>query len=78
MRHGCAVMNNADNHRAGWLSSRKDYQEVIGQTDQTSGYESIGGYMAAGDFADGLRCTVAATGVADRADLQKAFESMGD
>ena len=34
--------------------------------------------MAAGAFAEGRRRSVAATGKADRAGLQKAFESMSD
>lgn len=56
----------------------KEYQEVLGQTDQTPSYESIEGYVAARAFAEGIRRSVSATGKADRSGLQKAFESMGD
>jgi ABC-type branched-subunit amino acid transport system substrate-binding protein len=56
----------------------KEYREVLGETDQTPSYESIEGYVAARAFAEGMRRSVAATGKADRAGLQKAFESMND
>jgi branched-chain amino acid transport system substrate-binding protein len=53
----------------------KEYLDVLNQTDQTPSYESVEGYVAARAFAEGVRRTA---GKADRAGLQKAFESMTD
>ena len=54
----------------------KKYLDVLNQTDQTPGYESVEGYLAAKAFAEGVHRTVAAGAKPDRAGLQKAFESM--
>jgi branched-chain amino acid transport system substrate-binding protein len=56
----------------------KEYLDVLNQTDQTPSYESVEGYVAAHAFAEGVRRSAAAGGKADRAGLQKAFESMTD
>ena len=56
----------------------KEYLDVLNQTDQTPGYESVEGYLAARAFAEGVRRAVAGGGKPDRAGLQKAFESMTD
>ena len=56
----------------------REYQDVLGQTDQSPSYESIEGYVAARAFAEGIRRSAAGTGKVDRTGLQKAFESMGN
>lgn len=56
----------------------KEYMDVLNQTDQAPSYESVEGYLAARAFAEGVRRSVAGGGKADRAGLQKAFESMTD
>lgn len=56
----------------------KEYLDVLNQTDQTPSYESVEGYVAAKTFAEGVRRSLAGGGKADRAGLQKAFESMTD
>lgn len=56
----------------------KEYLDVLNVTDQTPSYESVEGYIAARTFAEGVRRSAAGAGKADRAGLQKAFESMTD
>lgn len=56
----------------------KEYLDVLNVTDQTPSYESVEGYIAARTFAEGVRRSAAGGGKADRAGLQKAFESMTD
>ena len=56
----------------------KEYLDVLNQTDQAPSYESVEGYIAARAFAEGVRRSLAGGGKADRAGLQKAFESMSD
>ena len=56
----------------------KEYLDAINLTDQTPSYESVEGYIAARTFAEGVRRSAAGGGKADRAGLQKAFESMTD
>lgn len=56
----------------------KEYLDVLNVTDQTPSYESVEGYIAARTFAEGVRRSAAGGGKADRAGLQKAFESMSD
>ena len=56
----------------------KEYLDAINLTDQTPSYESVEGYIAARTFAEGVRRSAAGSGKADRAGLQKAFESMTD
>ncbi len=56
----------------------KEYLDVLNNTDETPSYESVEGYIAARSFAEGLRRSVAGGGKPDRADLQKAFDSMTD
>ncbi len=56
----------------------KEYLDVLNVTDQTPSYESVEGYVAARTFAEGVRRSAAGGGKADRAGLQKAFESMTD
>ncbi|MDO9358682.1 MAG: ABC transporter substrate-binding protein [Polaromonas sp.] len=56
----------------------KEYLDALNQTEQNPSYESVEGYIAARAFAEGVRRSVAGTGRADRAALQKAFESMTD
>ncbi|MDI1275174.1 ABC transporter substrate-binding protein [Polaromonas sp.] len=56
----------------------KEYLDVLNLTDQTPSYESVEGYIAARTFAEGVRRSAAGGGKADRAGLQKAFESMTD
>lgn len=56
----------------------KEYLDVLNQTDQAPSYESVEGYIAARAFAEGVRRSLAGGGKADRAGLQKAFESMID
>lgn len=56
----------------------KEYLDAINSTDQTPSYESVEGYIAARTFAEGVRRSAAGGGKADRAGLQKAFESMTD
>lgn len=56
----------------------KEYLDVLNQTDQIPSYESVEGYVAARAFAEGVRRSAASGGKADRAGLQKAFESMID
>ena len=64
-------------HHAAWGHPLiKESLDVLNQTDQTPGYESIEGYLAAKAFAEGVRRTVAAGIKPDRAGLQKAYESM--
>ena len=41
-------------------------------------YESVEGYIAARTFAEGVRRSAAGSGKADRAGLQKVFESITD
>ncbi|MDO9405136.1 MAG: ABC transporter substrate-binding protein [Polaromonas sp.] len=53
----------------------KEYLDVLNETDQTPSYEGVEGYVAARAFAEGVRRT---GGKADRAGLQRAFESMTD
>jgi branched-chain amino acid transport system substrate-binding protein len=55
----------------------KEYLDVLNQTEQNPGYESVEGYIAARTFAEGVRRS-AASGRVDRAGLQRAFESMTD
>ena len=54
----------------------KKYLDVLNQTDQTPGYESVEGYLAAKAFAKCVHRTVAAGAKPDRPGLQKAIESM--
>lgn len=56
----------------------KEYLDVLNVTDQTPSYESAEGCIAARTFAEGVRRSAAGGGKADRAGLQKAFESMTD
>jgi ABC-type branched-subunit amino acid transport system substrate-binding protein len=56
----------------------KEYLDAVNLTDQTPSYESVEGYIAARTFAEGVRRSAAAGGKADRAGLQKAFESITD
>ena len=56
----------------------KEYLNVLNQTDQAPSYESVEGYVAARAFAEGVRRSTQGGGKADRAGLQKAFESMTD
>ena len=56
----------------------KEYLDVLNVTDQTPSYESVEGYIAARTVAEGVRRSAAGGGKADRAGLQKAFESMTD
>ena len=56
----------------------KEYLEAVNSTDQTPSYESVEGYIAARTFAEGVRRSAAGGGKADRAGLQKAFESITD
>ncbi|WP_341911909.1 ABC transporter substrate-binding protein [Polaromonas sp. YR568] len=56
----------------------KEYLDALNVTDQTPSYESVEGYIAARTFAEGVRRSAAGGGKADRAGLQKAFESMTD
>ena len=56
----------------------KEYLDVLNQTDETPSYQGVEGYIAAKSFAEGVRRSVAATGKAERAGLQKAFESMNN
>lgn len=56
----------------------KEYLDALNQTDQTPSYESVEGYIAARSFAEGVRRSASGSGKADRAGLQKAFESMTD
>ena len=56
----------------------KEYLEAVNLTDQTPSYESVEGYIAARTFAEGVRRSAAGGGKADRAGLQKAFESITD
>jgi ABC-type branched-subunit amino acid transport system substrate-binding protein len=56
----------------------KEYLDILNQTDQTPSYESVEGYIAARAFAEGVRRSASGGGKADRAGLQKAFESMTD
>lgn len=56
----------------------KEYLDVLNVTDQIPSYESVEGYIAARTFAEGVRRSAAGGGKADRAGLQKAFESMND
>lgn len=56
----------------------KEYLDAINLTDQTPSYESVEGYIAARTFAEGVRRSAAGGGKADRAGLQKAFESITD
>ena len=56
----------------------KEYLDAVNLTDQTPSYESVEGYIAARTFAEGVRRSAAGGGKADRAGLQKAFESMTD
>jgi ABC-type branched-subunit amino acid transport system substrate-binding protein len=56
----------------------KEYLDVLNVTDQIPSYESAEGYIAARTFAEGVRRSAAGGGKADRAGLQKAFESMTD
>lgn len=56
----------------------KEYLDVLNVTDQTPSYESVEGYIAARTFAEGVRRSAAGGGKADRAGLQKSFESMTD
>ena len=56
----------------------KEYLDILNQTEQTPSYESVEGYVAARAFAEGVRRSSAGGGKADRAGLQKAFESMTD
>lgn len=56
----------------------KEYLDALNQTDQSPSYESVEGYIAARTFAEGVRRSAAGGGKADRAGLQKAFESMTD
>jgi branched-chain amino acid transport system substrate-binding protein len=56
----------------------KEYLDVLNQTDQTPSYESVEGFIAARAFAEGVRRSTAGSGKADRASLQRAFESMTD
>lgn len=56
----------------------KEYLDVLNVTDQTPSYESVEGYIAARTFAEGVRRSATGAGKADRAGLQKAFESMTD
>lgn len=56
----------------------KEYLDVLNVTDQTPSYESVEGYIAARTLAEGVRRSAAGGGKADRAGLQKAFESMTD
>ena len=53
----------------------KEYLDILNQTEQTPSYESVEGYIAARAFAEGVRRS-STGGKADRAGLQKAFESM--
>ena len=53
----------------------KEYLDILNQTEQTPSYESVEGYVAARAFAEGVRRS-STGGKADRAGLQKAFESM--
>ena len=56
----------------------KEYLDILNQTEQIPSYESVEGYVAARAFAEGVRRSSAGGGKADRAGLQKAFESMTD
>lgn len=56
----------------------KEYLEALNLTDQTPGYESVEGYIAARTFAEGVRRIAQGGGKPDRASLQKAFESITD
>ena len=56
----------------------KEYLDAVNLTDQSPSYESVEGYIAARTFAEGVRRSAAGGGKADRAGLQKAFESMTD
>lgn len=56
----------------------KEYLEIVNQTDEAPSYESVEGYIAARSFAEGVRRSAANGGKADRAGLQKAFDSMTD
>lgn len=56
----------------------REYLDVLNQTEQFPSYESVEGYVAARAFAEGVRRSAAGGGKADRAGLQKAFESMTD
>ena len=56
----------------------KEYLDAVNQTDQSPSYESVEGYIAARTFIEGVRRSASAGGKADRAGLQKAFESMTD
>ena len=56
----------------------KEYLDVLNQTEHIPSYESVEGYVAARAFAEGVRRSTARGGKADRAGLQKAFESMTD
>ena len=59
--------------------TRKTWRRVIvNLTDQTPSYESVEGYIAARTFAEGVRRSAAGSGKADRAGLQRAFESVTD
>ena len=56
----------------------KDYLDALNQTDQSPSYAGVEGFIAARTFAEGVRRSAAGGGKADRAGLQKAFESMTD
>ncbi len=56
----------------------KEYLDALNLTDQSPSYESVEGYIAARTLAEGVRRSAAGGGKADRAGLQKAFESMTD
>ena len=75
---GIVISQVVPSPRHATLPLVKEYLEALNQTDQSPTYESIEGYIAARSFAEGVQRSLAGGGRADRAGLQKAFNSMTD
>lgn len=56
----------------------KEYLDALNKSEYSPSYESVEGYVAARAFCEGVRRSTVGGGKADRAGLQKAFESMTD
>ena len=57
---------------------KKEYLDVLNQTDQTPSYQSVVGYVVAHAFAEGVHRAASGSGRLGKVSLQRAFESMTD
>ena len=60
------------------ISLGKEYLDVLNQTYRALSYESVRAYVAAREFAEGVRRATSGGDKPDRAEMQKAFESVTD